>query len=328
MIVPNVVLAGVRKCGTTSVFEWLSAHPTVATSPAKGTEFLMDRDSPYFNPRSNYHQHGLAGYSAYFRDQRDKQVRLDATTRYLDQNTARSVLAQLDPQPHVVFVLREPAGRLFSLFRYEKNNRRRIAPHARFTDFVQALSDERVVVPASARPELDTEQQREWHDMVAEFAHSRYVEYLLPWKALFRPDRLHVYLLENLERDARCFMETLARDIGIDPEFYRGRRLVVRNRSVDVRSPAIHHVVRRLAPVMPRNRVTRALYGQYLRLQDSGTARVTAEEREALTQLRSHYRPYNERLAHEFALDLAPWDAGALRPATTDARAPGPAGMP
>jgi len=309
MIVPNVVLAGVRKCGTTSVYDWLSVHPSVATSPAKGTEFLMDRDSPYFNPESNYHHHGLGGYSRYFRAHPDKQVRLDATTRYFDQETARRVLASLDPQPHVVFVLREPADRLFSLFRYEKNNRRRIAPQARFSDFVHDLFENRAdaLLAGGRRRELEREQHREWSELVGEFAHSRYVEYLLRWKALFRPERLHVYLFENLQHDAPGFMEALARDIGIDPAFYCERQLVGRNPSVDVRSPAIHRVVRGLAPVVPRNRMTRALYGHYLRLQDSGPVRHTAEERDALTELRRHYRPYNGRLAHAFGLDLTPW---------------------
>src|SRR5882672_4560890 len=118
LLVPNVILGGVRKCGTTSVFDWLSAHPRVATSPAKGTEFLMNLDSPYLNRELNYHQHGLAAYERYFRDERHKPIRLDASTRYFDQETARTVLAALDPPPHVIFVLREPAARVLSLFRY------------------------------------------------------------------------------------------------------------------------------------------------------------------------------------------------------------------
>ena len=92
---------------------------------------------------------------------------------------------------------------------------------------------------------------------------------------MFPADRVHVYLFEDLQRDGRGFMETLARDIGIDPAFYRDRRLAARNPSVSIRSPTIHRVVRGLAPVIPKTRLTRAVYDQYLRIQDSRTAERT-----------------------------------------------------
>jgi len=46
MSLRNVVIAGDRKCGTTSAFQWLSDHPSVGTSTVKETVFPLSSAIP------------------------------------------------------------------------------------------------------------------------------------------------------------------------------------------------------------------------------------------------------------------------------------------
>ena len=89
-MLPNVVIAGAPKCGTTSLFAWLADHPDVCGSNVKEARYFLDPDDPLFDEISNFRDHGLAGYEAYFTDceERKAQVVLEATPVYLYQQTA------------------------------------------------------------------------------------------------------------------------------------------------------------------------------------------------------------------------------------------------
>jgi hypothetical protein len=266
----------------------------------------MDRSSPYFKPESNYTLNGLEGYAEYFPDYSGQPVLMEATTRYIYQNTAREVFAGLKPQPNVIFLLREPCSRLMSAFLYAKNNRASIRPETSFPEFVDALRKGQV--DSLVQFDHDSHAGRAYHseltEMRDEMKYGQYIDYLLPWKQSLLTDRLHVFLMEDMQRSPVKFMHTIASIIGIDAAFYDGYDFTPRNRSVHVRSPGIQRLVRRLAPLVPRSRWTRAMYLKYLKLQAREHSAADKFDKDTLRLLRDHYRPYNRRLAEEFRLDL------------------------
>src|SRR5881394_1202704 len=67
LCLPNAVIGGAPKCGTSSAFTWLLQHPQVCGSKPKETCYLLDADDPLCQPDANWHTHGLEGYAAYFR---------------------------------------------------------------------------------------------------------------------------------------------------------------------------------------------------------------------------------------------------------------------
>ena len=46
MVVANAIIAGVTKAGTTSLFQYLHAHPDVCPSSTKETLFFKDHSTP------------------------------------------------------------------------------------------------------------------------------------------------------------------------------------------------------------------------------------------------------------------------------------------
>ena len=115
--------------------------------------------------------------------------------------------------------------------------------------------------------------------------------------------------METFLQEPRPRLEALAESLGLDPTFYRNYSFPRVNKTFRVRSHRTHRLARALRPLVPRNRWTLGLYEGYLRLQRRpGPAPISAEDQEALHRLDDYYRPYNERLAERFGLDLGAWD--------------------
>ncbi|MGL6342534.1 MAG: sulfotransferase, partial [Waterburya sp.] len=66
MKLPNLIIAGAPKAGSSSLFHWIAAHPEVYGAPCKETFYFIDRDSSLFRPEANYNLHGLDLYESFF----------------------------------------------------------------------------------------------------------------------------------------------------------------------------------------------------------------------------------------------------------------------
>jgi hypothetical protein len=317
MRLPDLVIAGAPKCGTSSLFRWLDVHPSVQGSSVKETNFLLDRGHPLLDPARNVHDHGLDAYGAFFPENADpgpdgRPLLLEGTTHYLYAGTAPRVLASLPTPPHVVFLLREPAERVYSSFRYTRNNLGVLRPGATFRDFLRLGEggDVRAVTDPRWGGKVDI-----WRNDVA---YGRYAEHLDRWAAVFPRARMHVFLAEDMWRDPRALLRRLAERVGIDPSFYDAFPFTRHNESYHVRSTALHRLARRAGAVLPRGLLRAVLRRGYMGVLANGRAERTDDEAAALRELRAAYAPHNARLAAEWGLDLSAWDA---RPAPAAAGA-------
>ena len=102
---PNAIVAGAPKCGTSSLYFWLSAHPGVCPSPVKETFFFAD-DVNRFNREANILEHDLTAYGRYFEKCTHAAIRLEATAPYIYYEKALAHIPGLVSQPKVLFVLR------------------------------------------------------------------------------------------------------------------------------------------------------------------------------------------------------------------------------
>jgi hypothetical protein len=301
MILPNLIIAGAPRCGTTSLFTWLTDHPEVCGSRVKETRFLLDRGDPSFNPDLNYHDHGLASYATYFEHCRAAHARviLEATPHYLYQDTALRVLAHLDPLPHIVFVLRKPSDRIYSHYQFARNDRALLPSELTFREFVFLAKE--------GWPGRET--RGHVRDVLD---HSRYLDYLRRWLDRFPGSHLHVFLFEALASSPQQFSRSVAEQVGIDPNFYAGYAFRRRNPSYRVRWQRLHHARRKLGRRLPprtKSFLKRATQNAYSRLnvQARSSAR-SDEENDVLAQLDREFRAHNELLSRELKIDLAAWD--------------------
>lgn len=302
--VPGLVIAGAPKCGTSSLFQWLSAHPAVQGSTVKETGFLLDRGHPMFNASCNVHDHGVQAYARFFdgAEARPGSLLLEATPHYLYQETAPAELARLEPVPDVVFLLRKPGERVHSSFRYTQNNLGLLRPEATFSDFLALCSgaDPRRVTNPEWGGKVDI-----WRNDVA---YSRYAHYLSRWAQRFPRERMHVFLYEDMRRDPRAFMHRVAAAVGIDDAFYREYPFPAHNRSYQVKSLRLQRLARRFGALVPRGPARAFLRDGYMRAFTRTAAAPGARDGAALRDLEASFAADNARLAREWGLDLSPWE--------------------
>ena len=312
-MLPNVVIAGAQKSGTTSLFHWLADHPDVCGSNVKEARYLMDPDTFFFKKASNFRDHGFEGYEAYFRhcEGSSPTVVLEGTPTYLYQRTAPEVLSQLDPVPDVIFVFRNPSERAYSHFRYFKDTKARIARGVSFRQFVTLALEEDPVL---------TKMTTEGASRI--IANSRYADYVPLWFERFPRDRLHFFLFEDMTRDQRSFVRGIAERVGLRADFFETYEFKKWNESFRIKHPRVHGIRRELGRHLPagvRDRLKSATAPAYARLNvETGRSRRTQDELDVIGELDEYFEPLNERLAELTDLDLTAWRERRASPAKPD----------
>jgi hypothetical protein len=300
MTYPNLVIAGAPRCGTSSLFQWLADHPDVCASRTKETRYLLDADSPIIDRRRSYHAHGLAGYEALFKHcaarRPGPRVVMEATPDYLYQSTAPEVLAALRPQPLVAFLLRRPSERVYSHYRFARNNMALLGGRMTFRQFVDANR---------AGPGGALDGVRNLRHAIA---YSRYASFLSAWAQMFDPGSIRVYLLERMRTDAIGFMRSVAADAGLDPSFYDSYAFPRVNESAEVRWQWLERARPAVARVVPGGIVKRAARRIHGTVNTrAATSGPTDEDRTVLRELDAEFASDNARLASMFSLDLESW---------------------
>lgn len=295
LVLPDLVIAGAPKCGTSSVHEWLAAHPQTLGSVPKETGYFADPGSHIHRPGCHV-SNGIEGYARFFRlpDGPPPAVTFEATPAYLYHRTALG-LAGLESHPRFLFVLREPSAQIFSLYTYCRDNWDWVPQEMDFARFCAAAR-------TGTEPFGGNELCRH------AIANADYAQALRVWRERVGADRMKIMLFEDLASDSKAFMQALSRWLGIDPAFYETYDFPRSNETYAVRSRALHSVnlglrsrLARLGPLYP------ALRRLYRLANTRRRADPTQAERLVLDQLRLEFAPTNARLAEEFGLDLTAW---------------------
>ena len=231
-MLPNTFVIGAPRSGTTSLYEYLNAHPQVYMSPVKEPEFFsaacldgvrqttpgrgagsLEEDaatSPALHAE-------LARYASLFERAGDERVRGEASTGYLAHATAATHLHRHVPDAKLITILRDPADRAHS---HMVHSRRIIAEQGQVPVTMEAgrpLAEElREVVDAAMR-----QGSRQPARTVAEvwLRTGFYYEHLSRFRSLFAEDQLRVILFDDLARDAQAVMAGVFRFLGVDETF-------------------------------------------------------------------------------------------------------------
>ena len=295
---PTIVVAGAPKCGTSSLHRWLADHPNVCAPSLKETRFLLDRDSSML-PERSFHSDGVAGYASLFSHCHGYRSILESTPDYLYSATAPSVLASLDPQPSIVFVLRSPGARAYSFFNYAKHTMALLPREISFQRFLEMIRDP------------DDHRLNDLGTVAHTLRYGNYADYLEQWIRLFSRDRLRFILFESMVAEPQRVVTELASWAGMDSAFYADYAFPVENESYDVRSQRLQRLRMRLAPWLPAGSLKLALRRVYRTTFTTPPDRTSDRDRGLIAALEEEYRPANRRLAVLTGLDLSRWPNGS-----------------
>ncbi|MDX5428748.1 MAG: sulfotransferase domain-containing protein [Bacteroidota bacterium] len=276
---PNCIIAGAPKSGTSSLYFWLAAHPEVCASRRKETFFFSDQINR-FNQSLNFIEHGINRYPELFEgcSSKDKIV-FEATAPYIYQEIALQNLPGLPTDPLFIFILREPAARLYSQYLFEKYR-----THRKVTTF------------------------KEYIKLDGLFDHGEYSNYLKKWIDRAGKERIHVLLLEDLMEDRSTEMKKIAQFLSIDQGFYDDFEFVKHNETLVVKSGWFHQLGLKLQPLIP-HRVQEFLLPFYLRVNAGSRPERSEEDIRLLEHLKERYKPSVKELAELLPdLNLSAWE--------------------
>lgn len=300
-ITPNLVILGPPKCGTSSLFNWLTTHPQVCGSHRKETFYLMDRDNP-LRVRPGFHDAGWDGYSRHFpEDAGHFAVRVEATTHYLYQETALEALSSLE-DVHVCVVLRDPALRVWSSFNYTQNNLSRVPFDVGFDRYLDR------VLEGQDLPSEYCPDEKSRYVLERDVEYGEYARHLQPWIDRLGREQVHWVRFEDMQRRPREMLKRLVAPFDVDAAWFDRCELPVRNETYRVMHQGLHRVARRMSRVLPGSTVVKpALKRAYLRLQSGRSRSGTRPPEKEIERLRVHYEPYNLQLEQLLSIDLSIW---------------------
>lgn len=171
---PDFIIVGAMRCGTTSLANFLDRQPYTAIAHGKELHYF-DRQ----------YESGLAWYAQHF-ETLAKPIVGEATPMYLYRADVPGRIAGDLPDVKLIAILRDPVQRAQSHYWY------RFARGLESMPLLDAMmaEEDRMADPATENPAF-----------IAYVDRSRYGEQLIRYREVFPPDRLRVLILEEVDRD-------------------------------------------------------------------------------------------------------------------------------
>ena len=297
---PNFLIVGAAKSGTTSLASHLSKHPEVFVPPLKEL---------YFFEREELWAKGPDWYAQQFAGAGDAVAVGEATPSYMFYPWAIERIEGLLPGVRTIVCLRDPVDRAYSHYLHWAD-RMWFEPRS----FSQAVDDE---LAASAE-EVAMHDPRRSPPYFAYLARGKYLGQLERLAATFGRESVHVVLLEDLQQDPRGTFAATCAFLDVNPDV-EVPGLGARENVYSPHTPRPvwrwlikHRVLHR----MPR-RAARLIARRIVAPRPRPVPPMDPAVRERLAE---HFAPHNEALAQWLDRDLSAWTAPGGVAATAGGR--------
>jgi hypothetical protein len=214
-LLPDFVIIGAAKAGTTSLYGWLSEHPFVAPASQKEVHYF---DYNHYRGEGWYRKHfALEADRATF-DRRHGRPFLtgEASPSYISHFWVPQRLAGLLPDAKLVVALRNPVDRAYSQF--QMSRREGEEPIESFAAAVAA--EEERLNPECARAFAD-ERYNSWAiGCWSYLMRGRYAEQLTRWLEFFDRRQFHFVTLEELSLHPQHALDQVHEFLGLPPHAY------------------------------------------------------------------------------------------------------------
>ena len=220
---PNFIIIGAAKSGTTTLFRHLRSHPDVFLAPGKEIHYFDDQ----------FHK-GLGWYKGHFCEVADERAIGEATPGYMYFEEAPMRMAEVVPDAKLIAILRNPVDRAYSHYWHERVRGREKL------EFADAIA---------AEPErLADGEQRSLH-YYSYGDRGRYVYQLQRVCQFYPRESLLVLLLEELHDTPLESVHSAYRFLGVDDSFIPPNLGAVYHRQVPARSLKLRAITRRIPPL-------------------------------------------------------------------------------
>ena len=211
MIMPNFLLIGAQKAGTTALHYYLKEHPQIYMSPIKEPGFFdFEGQKPSFIGPGDQelYEHvptDIESYCQLFQGVSDEIAIGEATTWYLYSSRAPKRIKHYIPDVKLIVILRNPVDRAYSAFMHAVRDGREL-----ITDFPQALKQEEI--------RINQNWEYIWHYKQMGFYYVQLKRYF----ELFDRSQIKVCLYEDLKDNPVALTQDICQFLNIDQTLISG----------------------------------------------------------------------------------------------------------
>lgn len=180
MALPDFLIIGAMKCGTSTLQAQLAAQPGVFMTTPKEPNFFSDDD---------VYAKGLDWYEGLFADAAPGDLKGEASTHYTKLPTHPNALPRLAAvltAPRLIYMIRDPVDRTVSHYIHE---------------WSMGVMSGDMGAALDQHPELT--------------AYSRYAMQIAPWADAFGRDSIHMVSLEAMRQDPQATLSEVGRFLGL-----------------------------------------------------------------------------------------------------------------
>lgn len=276
MHLPNFLVVGAQKSGTTSLHEILSEHPQVNMSQTK--------EINYFTLDKNYRK-GLEFYSSFFGSPRleDSIATGESSPGYMCYPEVAEKIKRDLGDVKIIMILRDPIKRAFSQY---WDNRRQLS---------EPLSERDIVHLYLKKDYVPGER--------GYFSRGVYINYLKLYDKIFGRENLHIMFLEDLISSPKKELQNLYEFIGVDINLGLQALPKAANSSKIYTNPFYSFLFtqNQYSKYLPVHARRFFLFGK------ENVYRYQLPEESVLEEVKAFYRPFNEELKKYLGKSLDNW---------------------
>jgi len=183
VLLPNFIICGAQRSGTTSLYHYLAQHPDVFMAAKK--------EIHYFS--RNYNQ-GVDWYAKHFEGGDTYAIRGEASPTYLDTPKVPERIFSLLPEVKLCFILRDPIERAYSSYQHG-------------------------LTFSQGEPRAFGQVIREPSGYQAYVERGFYYQYLCDFLELFKREQLHIMVTEDLKEKPTAVIRECFDFLEVDTSF-------------------------------------------------------------------------------------------------------------
>ena len=190
-VLPNFLIIGFVKCGTTSLYEYLLQHPNIYPPVGKEIDFF-DR---LYEKGTNWYKVSFPfklQKSIVENLQKKDFVTGEATPRYIEHPYALDRIKKIAPNTKFIILLRNPIDRAFSQYNQNLNN------EYEYLSFEDAIKHEQERIKDRYKKMQSNKMYYSWDfDLFGYLEHGVYVDKIIRCMSIFPKEQF--FILENEE---------------------------------------------------------------------------------------------------------------------------------
>ena len=292
------IIGGTIKAATTSIFNYLNAHPEICGSKVKETYF-------YSQGYTGETDTDIKKYSSYFNPQDETKILFEASPNYLayKENIAPRIKL-LNPNTKILFILRNPVQRLYSYFNFAKG-KLQLPQSMSFEAFISVCEkfNSGHVTPEQAGIV-------ETHLRALEIGN--YGNYLQNFYDEFKSENIKIIFFDDVNKHPLKTLEEICEFIGADATFFKSYTMNKANVTFSARLKAIHYLVlilnRSLESVFRKFPLFKQFLVKVYKFFNQDKRSFVPMQTQTREKLTGYYEPSNAKVAALLkGQSLPPW---------------------